>query len=142
MFLRPTMLVRPRTACVIAAVGVLSAPAGSLAAAAPKFTPGAPSLRDSLFPTIGNGGYDVRHYNLDLNYAVVRKRLEGTATIDAVATQGLSRFTFDLTAWNVVRRVTIDGRPAKFAVDAKRSKLMITPARGIRDGRRFRPALR
>jgi hypothetical protein len=69
----------------------------SLAAAAPRFAPGARSLGDSLFPTIGNGGYDVRHYDLDLDYAVARKRLEGTATIDAVATQGLSRFTFDLT---------------------------------------------
>ena len=79
----------------------------------PGFTPGARSLGDSLFPTIGNGGYDVRHYDLDLNYAVARKRLEGTATIDAVATQGLSRFTFDLTAWNMVRRVSVDGRPAR-----------------------------
>ena len=66
----------------------------------------------------------------------------GTATIDAVATQGLSRFSFDLTAWNVVRRVTVDGRPARFAVDAKHSKLAITPPRGIRDGRRFRTVVR
>jgi hypothetical protein len=126
MVLRSTMLVRlaatrvpPWTArvfaIVVAAGGVLGAPTGSLAAAAPEFTPGARSLGDSLFPTIGNGGYDVRHYDLDLDYAVASKRLEGTATIDAVATQGLSRFTFDLTAWNVVRRVTIDGRPATFA---------------------------
>jgi aminopeptidase N len=114
----------------------------SVAAASPGFTPGARSLGDSLFPTIGNGGYDVRHYDLDLNYAIARKRLEGTATIDAVATQGLSRFTFDLTAWNVVRRVSIDGRPARFAVDAKRSKLRITPPRGIRDGLRFRTVVR
>ena len=100
------------------------------------------ALGDSLFPTIGNGGYDVRHYDLDLNYVVASKRLEGTATIDAVATQRLSRFTFDLTAYNVVRRVTVDGRPARFAVDAKRSKLEITPPRGIRDRRRFRTVVR
>jgi aminopeptidase N len=136
MFLRPTMPI------VVAVGGVLGFPSGSLAAAAPEFTPGARSLGDSLFPTIGNGGYDVRHYDLDLDYAVVSKRLEGTATIDAVATQGLSRFTFDLTAWNVVRRVTVDGRPARFSVDAKRSKLKITLPQGIRDGRRFRAVVR
>jgi len=147
MFLRSTRPavrhVPPWTACAVAVVvGLLGAPAGSLAAAPPGFTPGARSLGDSLFPTIGNGGYDVRHYDLDLKYTVARKRLEGTATIDAVATQGLSRFTFDLTAWNVVRRVTVDGRPATFAVDAKRSKLKITPARGVRDGHRFRTVVR
>ena len=97
MFLRPTMLVRlavrtipSRTACVVAVVvvawSVLGAPAVSVAAASRGFTPGARSLGDSLFPTIGNGGYDVRHYDLDLDYAIVSKRLEGTATIDAVAT--------------------------------------------------------
>src|SRR3954462_1055986 len=153
MFLRSTTLARPAVrhvaswaacavAVLVAAWSVLGAPAMSVAVAAPGFTPGARSLGDSLFPTIGNGGYDARHYDLGLNYAVVTKRLEGTATIDAVATQGLSRFTFDLTAWNVVRRVTVDGRRAGFAVDAKRSKLKITPPRGIRDGRRFRTVVR
>jgi aminopeptidase N len=130
------------TLFIVATGAALSAPAGGLAADSPGLTAGARSLGDSLFPTIGNGGYDVRHYNLDLDYAVASKRLEGTATIDAVATQGLSRFSFDLTAWNVVRRVTVDGRRARFAVDAKRSKLKITPPRGVRDGRRFRTVVR
>lgn len=138
--------VRPRMPHIVmlaVAAGVLlGAPAGSLAAHSSGFTPGALSLGDSLFPTIGNGGYDARHYALDLDYSVARKRLEGTATIDAVATHGLSRFSFDLTAWNRVRRVTVDGRRARFAVDAKRSKLVVTPPRGIRDGRRFRTVVR
>jgi aminopeptidase N len=132
---------RPRRTLpiVLAAVGVaLGGPGASLAGAAPKFTPGATSLGDSLFPTIGNGGYDVRHYDLDLDYVVARKRLDGTATIDAVATQALSRFSFDLTSWNRVRRVTVAGRRARFSVDAKRSKLVVTPPRGIPKGRRFR----
>jgi aminopeptidase N len=124
---------------VLVAVGAaLGAPAGSHAAPSPAFTPGAPSLGDSLFPTIGNGGYDVRHYDLDLDYEVRSKRLEGTATVDAVATQNLSSFSFDLTDWNVVRRVTVDGRPATFTVDAERSKLLVTPPGGVRDRHRFR----
>jgi len=121
---------------------VVAAPAGGAVAASSRFTPGSRALGDSLFPTIGNGGYDVRHYELVLDYAIARKRLDGTATIDAVATQGLSRFTFDLTSWNVVREVTVNGRPARFAADAKHSKLAITPPRGIRDGHRFRTVVR
>ena len=126
----PLHLIRLRAALVVG----LAVLAGAPAAASAAFTPGARSLGDSLFPTIGNGGYDVRHYDLDLDYAVAKKRLEGTATIDAVATQGLSRFSFDLTAWNKVRSVSVGGRPARFVVDAKRSKLTITPPQ--RDSRR------
>jgi hypothetical protein len=84
MLLRPTMLVRLAmrhtargVAVVVVAWSVLGAPAMSVAAASPGFTPGARTLGDSLFPTIGNGGYDVRHYDLDLNYAIVSKRLGG-----------------------------------------------------------------
>lgn len=133
---------RRAVSIVAAAAVLLGALAAGPAAAAPKFTAGATSLGDSLFPTIGNGGYDVRHYGLDLDYAVARKRLEGTATIDAIATQDLSRLSFDLTSWNRVRGVTVGGRRARFAVDAKRSKLVVTPPRGIPDGRRFRAVVR
>ena len=31
-------------------------------------SPGAPGLGDRLFPTLGNGGYDARHYHPDLTY--------------------------------------------------------------------------
>ena len=58
----------------------ISAPRSSLAALAalassprPRrvsaaFKPGAKSLGDPIFPQIGNGGYDVRHYAIDLDY--------------------------------------------------------------------------
>jgi hypothetical protein len=29
-------------------------------------TPGSAGLGDRLYPTLGNGGYDALHYNLDL----------------------------------------------------------------------------
>ena len=153
LFQRPGVRARPASRHVarwksfvvpvfIAMGVVVTAPAGGAVAASSGFTPGSRALGDSLFPTIGNGGYDVRHYELDLDYAIARKRLDGTATIDAVATQGLSRFTLDLTSWNVVRRVTVNGRPARFAADAEHSKLAIVPPRGIRNGRRFRTVVR
>ena len=64
----PLHLIRLRAALVVG----LAVLAGAPAAASAAFTPGARSLGDSLFPTIGNGGYDVRHYDLDLDYAVAR----------------------------------------------------------------------
>ena len=32
-------------------------------------SPGAHAIGDSLFPEIGNGGYNVKHYSIKLNYA-------------------------------------------------------------------------
>jgi hypothetical protein len=103
----------------------------------PVFTPGARTLDDTLFPTIGNGGYDAQHYALDLDYVVASKVLEGTATVSAVATQNLANFSLDLTEWNVVSAVTVDGEPATFRQDATADKLIVTPPVGIPDGESF-----
>jgi hypothetical protein len=62
---------------------------------AAKFTPGSPGLGDPYFPREGNGGYDATHYDLDLTYLPDDHHLEGTVTINAIATQNLSRFDLD-----------------------------------------------
>jgi hypothetical protein len=101
------------------------------------YTPGARTAGDSLFPTIGNGGYDARHYDLDLAYTdVVGRALRGTATIAAVATQDLSEFSLDLQGL-AVAAVTVDGRAAPFTLDLDGAKLVVTPASGIARGRGF-----
>lgn len=101
------------------------------------YTPGARTLNDSLFPTIGNGGYDATHYRLDLTYTnVITRVLLGTATITATATQNLSQFSFDFQGM-AVTGVTVDGAAATFAYDYDNSKLVVTPARGIRSGSSF-----
>jgi hypothetical protein len=105
------------------------------------FTPGARSAGDSLFPTIGNGGYDATHYDLDLRYTISSKLLRGTTTVTAQATQNLSEYSFDLTAWNGVTGVTVDGRPAKYAVDYDSQKLVVTPPAGIKAGTTFETAV-
>ena len=33
-----------------------------------QFTPGSRTAGDPYLPTIGNGGYDVQHYDLTINY--------------------------------------------------------------------------
>ena len=49
--------------------------------AAASFTPGAPGVGDPYFPLDGNGGYDVRHYLLDVTYDPATDLLTGVATI-------------------------------------------------------------
>ena len=41
----------------------------AVAAPAQAASPGAADIGDPLFPGLGNGGYDVQHYHLDLRYA-------------------------------------------------------------------------
>jgi aminopeptidase N len=74
----------------------------------PRYRPGAPGAGDPYFPFAGNGGYDVRHYDLDITYtppapapAPLVGALRGVATIDLVATQDLDRFNLDLRGLDV-----------------------------------------
>ena len=65
----------------LAVIGALAVPASANAFDRPS--PGAPGLGDRLFPTLGNGGYDVQHYDLDLRYATSApsQGIDGTVTI-------------------------------------------------------------
>src|SRR6187200_2682128 len=119
---------------VCAAAFALAAPASAHAFDRP--TPGSAGIGDRLFPTLGNGGYDVKHYDLDLRYetAVPSQGIDGTATIFARATQSLSRFDLDF-AGDSVGSVAVNGRPARFARDG--DELVITPRRPLRKGRTF-----
>lgn len=70
--------------------------------------PGASGVSDPYFPKLGNGGYDVTHYDLTLSYDPGTKRLNGTAEITAKATQDLSAFNLDLQGLDV-DEVTVGG---------------------------------
>ena len=123
----------------IAAAAVLLLGPGLVATSASAghpggFTPGAPGVGDAYFPMDGNGGYDVRHYGLDLDYEPATDVLSGVARIRARATQDLSRFNLDLDGLRV-RSVTVDGRRAGWW--RSDGELVIAPKHGIRDGHRF-----
>ena len=66
------------------------------ASGAPVFTPGSDGVGDPYYPQDGNGGYDVGHYDLAIDYHPSTHALEGVARITATATQDLSRFNLDL----------------------------------------------
>ncbi|MDT9691734.1 M1 family metallopeptidase [Streptomyces sp. P9(2023)] len=98
-------------------------------------TPGAAGLRDPYFPKLGNGGYDVTHYALDLRYDPKRGRLDATAMITARATQDLSAFNLDLTGLTVAA-ASVDDAPA--AVNRAGNELTLRPRNDIGKGETFR----
>ncbi len=129
-------------AVAVSTVSVLGATPGLAEAGVPSvtraasFTPGSSGLGDPYFPKEGNGGYDVRHYALDLSYdpAPSSHRLSGTATILARATKDLSRFDLDLTGYTV-SGVSVNGAAATFTRSGQ--ELVVTPAGGLPRGSAF-----
>jgi aminopeptidase N len=97
-------------------------------------TPGATGVGDPYFPDLGNGGYDVAHYTLDLTWRADDGELDGVTTIAATATQDLSSFSLDLSGLTV-RSVTVDGEAARY--DHEDRELVIAPAIDIADGDEF-----
>ena len=84
----------------------------------PRFTAGSAGVGDTYFPYAGNGGYDVSHYDLAVDYtppapapAPLEGQFSGVATIDLTATADLDRFNLDLRGMSV-SAMTINGKPA------------------------------
>ncbi len=109
----------------------LAVPAASTPAASPtpKPAPGMPAaglagLGDPLYPQLGNTGYDVQHYTIDLDVDIARNTISGTTTIVAHATQDLPTFHLDLSGLEL-RSVFVNQAPAHFTRAG--SELIITP---------------
>jgi aminopeptidase N len=99
------------------------------------FTPGTPGLGDSYFPLLGNGGYEVEHYDITLDLDVQGGSInEATTTIDAVATQNLSAFNLDFRGPEI-ESISVNGRASAYTRDG--GELTVTPADPIADGAPF-----
>ncbi len=86
---------------------------------------GEDGLGDPLYPQLGNGGYDVQHYTIDLTVDVVSNTITGTTTIMAVAAAPLTSFHLDLSGLTV-DAVTVNDSEATFT--RADSELIITPS--------------
>ncbi|WP_181804303.1 M1 family metallopeptidase [Streptomyces shenzhenensis] len=117
----------------LAAVATAAA-ASFVVAAAPAPTPGADGIGDPYFPQLGNGGFDARHYDLDVAYAPDTGRLDGRTTITARATQNLSAFDLDLQKLEVTK-VEVNGRRAQFTRSG--DEITVTPRDALAGGRDF-----
>ncbi|TGB10808.1 M1 family metallopeptidase [Streptomyces sp. MZ04] len=105
-----------------------------LIAAAPAPHPGSDGVGDPYFPQLGNGGFDVRHYGLDVAYNPDTDRLDGRTTITARATQDLSSFDLDLQKLEVTR-IEVNGRRAHFTREG--DEIRISPRDHLRKHRTF-----
>ena len=137
MFIAATSRVTGRLAVLLTAaavaVGSLASAGAAVEAVRSAPSPGASGIGDPYFPTDGNGGYDVRHYAVDVRYTVATGDLAGTTTLSMLATQDLSRFNLDLVL--DATAVRVDGAPAAFTSGGH--ELVVTPAAPIRSGTRF-----
>ncbi len=129
-------------AAVAVAVPASANPASGRHGAAHRttFTPGAPGAGDPYFPDMGNGGYDVQHYDLRLSFDPADHSIVATTTITARATQNLSRFDLDLKGLTV-DGVTVDDRRARYTRTGAQ-ELVITPATGLLRGSGFTVTVR
>jgi aminopeptidase N len=97
--------------------------------------PGAAGAGDSLYPNLGNGGYDVQHYTLDLTVNdVATGDLSGQTVIDARTTQTLSSLNFDFIGFEI-QGITVNGQPAEF--ERGRQELSVTPSSPLAENESF-----
>jgi aminopeptidase N len=96
---------------------------------------GAPGVGDSYYPTYGNGGYDVRRYELGIDYNPSTQLIEpGRATIEARATQSVCRFNLDFVGL-AIQKLTVDGERADWT--RNQHELTVTPQHALERGRPF-----
>src|SRR5262249_41466206 len=100
--------------------------------------PGADGVGDPYFPLLGNGGYDVQHYTIDLTVDMETNSIEGTTTIDALATQNLSAFNLDFLGLDI-SEILVDGEAASFSRDGE--ELTISPMTSLLDNQLFHVAV-
>jgi aminopeptidase N len=128
-----TRTIRLAVALAIALAMLLGASPAS-ASGGGRYRPGAPGVGDEYYPLAGNGGYDVAHYDLTLDYEPESNDLRARARITARATQHLSSFNLDLRGFDV-SRVTVDGRRARISRDGQ--ELTVRPKHPLRRHERF-----
>jgi aminopeptidase N len=123
---------------VLLAVAAMStfAPASSAEAGAGR--PGTAGLGDYIYPNLGNGGYDARDYALKLRYptTVPTEQVQGTVTMNAVATHDLSSLNLDFNG-EAVTSVRVNGQPATYDWQQHAEELVITPVSALRRGCSF-----
>ncbi len=92
------------------------------------------SVADSYAPQSGDLSYDVESYDLAIGYRVRTNRLDGVATIVAVARESVSSFAIDLVGLRT-SRVRVDGVNARFSAGPR--ILRVTPPQALAPGDRF-----
>jgi aminopeptidase N len=117
----------------------------SLAAAieAAQAVPGEPSIGDPYLPYLGNTGYDVDRYRVDIEIDPDTERVAATTTIQAHSTlEGLDRLSLDFyrmeaDAGMVVSRVLVNDAPAAWQRPNDVDKLWVNLPAPLASGQPF-----
>lgn len=119
-----------------AAVTTSAAPTTMTAttAATPRTVAAPAGLGDSRYPELGNGGYDVAHYTIDLTYDPEADTISSLVTTTATATAPLPAFSFDFIGYEITD-ITVDGSEVGF--ERHGGKLTIIPPTPISQGQSF-----
>jgi hypothetical protein len=91
----------------------------------PPAVDGADSFGDAYAPELGNGGYEVTHYDLNLTASPITRLLEGTATLDLrITTPNLVSLTLDLRLMTV-RAVRVAGESVAFEQGERKVRVFL-----------------
>ncbi|MCD4524295.1 M1 family metallopeptidase [Nocardioides sp. cx-173] len=120
--MRPSL--RARLLSVLAVVPLVL----SLATVPAPAAPAAPRS-DTLFPSLGHSGYDVRHYDVSLDYSPATNRLEARTRIRAVAATRIRSFALDFVGMRV-RAVRVGGDAARW--HRRGQQLVVVPRAPVR----------
>jgi aminopeptidase N len=85
-------------------------------------------------PTLGNPGYDVRHYGIDLSFDPDNRFLDSRVTMTATPTTSLDSINLDFIGFDV-DEVTINGERATFARTER--DMTIRPGKALAAGQEF-----
>lgn len=102
---------------------------GPVAAVAGTTGAGAAGIGDPYFPDYGNGGYDVSHYDVEVE--VAGDTVTGTTTITATATERLTQFNLDFVLDTT--EVIVNGEDAAFSKPSTH-ELVVTPSAAVGNG--------
>ncbi len=91
-------------------------------------------LGDSRYPELGNAGYDVAHYTVDLTFDPEPDTINALVTIDATASQPLDAFSLDFIGFEITS-VEVNDMPAAF--DRIDGELIIRPPATLANGDGF-----
>ena len=135
--LQPTEETRPLNTILdtlVAATPIVSSPTLPPPSATPTETPppaqGLDSIGDPYAPHLGNTGYDVQAYNLELNLDPAFAFVEGRTTLTATAQiHNLTAFSLDFAGFQI-SELTLDDEPAEFFREGE--KIYIASEAGLR----------
>jgi aminopeptidase N len=136
------MIGKPRSRALAASAAALAATALALSAPLASahdpghhkghFRAGAPGVGDRYYPLAGNGGYDVKHYDIKGTYEPATDVWSATTVISARATENLYRFDLDFDGMTI-RRLSVNGDRARWSRVG--AELVVMPKHKIKSGR-------